>query len=87
MDKELHKLTIISRSEIEITGVIDISEYNDEEIEIETHSGMLTLCGTNFNIVKFDTETGYLNVNGNLDSAYYSEKANNRKKFFSRIFN
>ena len=87
MEKTNHKITIESRCETEITGVIDMGAYNDEEIEIETSCGMLIINGSGFNVTKLDVETGILKISGKIESLYYSEKTTNSSgNVFSRIF-
>jgi sporulation protein YabP len=86
---ESHKITVNTRSEIEITGVTDVEAYNDEEIEILTTEGEMVINGSKFNIIKLDVESGELKISGRIDSLYYNDKSldKERSNFLQRIFN
>lgn len=87
MDNCKHIITIHSRAEIEISGVSDVGEYNSEEMEVQSLEGRIYITGENFNITKFDSESGVLRFTGKIDSlCYTNNNAITSKGFLSKIF-
>ena len=87
MEKNInHSLNIEERSILEITGVKDVTAYNEDELEIVTDFGTLTICGNDFNITKLDVETGELKITGKVDSLFYSEKSEKASGLLKRLF-
>ena len=87
MEKNIHKIFIESRSNVEVNGVTDIGAYNDEEIELDTVDGLMIISGSDLNITKLDVETGICKLSGRIDSIYYTDKnENNNRSLFKRIF-
>lgn len=84
--KKDHKLEIINRNRLCITGVTDVDNFNEEEIYAKTDYGRISIKGSNLNIEVLDVECGNLNVTGSVVSITYSNAVNNGsmlKRMFS----
>jgi len=68
-----HRLIAEERGLLEITGVRDVVNYNESEIELQTTNGNLTVCGSDFNIIKLDVESGEMKIKGCITSLYYTD--------------
>lgn len=80
-----HTLTIDNRNRIFMTGTINVENFEEKSMNIETVMGLLSLKGSDLHIIKFDTEAGELIIEGTIDSLEYL--ANSEKSsFLSRLF-
>lgn len=73
-EKTKHKLTIIDREIIKVTGVLDVISFDEEMIVSETELGVMILKGMNFHINKLDLNNGELEIDGEIHSLLYEEK-------------
>ncbi len=85
MEKQ-HIINAVNRDEIEITGVVEVNSYNEEELDITTDCGNLLVTGTDFNVKKLDVESGVMCVKGKLDSIYYTDNDSTQNKTFLKRF-
>lgn len=81
-----HNLILEGRKKLNITGVKDVSEFNDEKIVLNTHLGELTIDGDNLHINQFTQDTGELSLDGKISALIYTETQKDNGGFFSRIF-
>lgn len=82
-----HKLVILNRENIEITGVTDIVSFDAEEVYLETVQGMLTIQGENMHVSRLALDSGIVMASGNVTSVIYSNnKAVNAGSILSRLF-
>lgn len=73
MTDGLHQLTIINRERLTVSGVLQVLNYDESEIVLETTMGILTFKGNNFNITNLSLETGNLEADGSVNNLSYSE--------------
>lgn len=82
-----HKLVILNRENIEITGVTDIVSFDAEEVYLETVQGMLTIQGENMHVSRLALDSGVVMASGNVTSVMYSNnKTVNTGSILSRLF-
>lgn len=87
-----HKLVIDNREFMEISGVVHVDSFDDEEIILETESGLLAIRGEDLHIRHLNLEEGELNIEGFILELAYSEEKNIRglkgkgKGFLERLF-
>ena len=93
MDKEIitgnHTVNIVKRSNINISGVKKIENFNENEFLLETIMGYMTIKGHDLEIIKLDTYQGDVAIKGKIDSIIYSDIANKKNKeesIFSKLF-
>ena len=83
MDKSVtsnHIINISDRKNITITGVKKIDNFDDKEFLIETCMGILTIKGTDLEIIKLDTYQGDVSIRGKINSLDYTEDTKKTKK-------
>lgn len=85
MEKQ-HTINVVNRNEIEISGVVEVNSYNEDELDITTDFGNLLVSGSNFNVKKLDVESGVMCVKGTLDSIYYTDNSDTQNKTFLKRF-
>ncbi|NLC11172.1 MAG: sporulation protein YabP [Firmicutes bacterium] len=69
-----HQLTIENREKMDITGVLNVDSFDDEEIILETQQGLLAIRGEELHIKNLNLEQGELNVEGLIMELAYSEE-------------
>lgn len=67
-----HSLTIANRERVHITGVIGVDSFDDEEVNLETEMGMLTIRGEELQIKQLDLEKGQFAVEGCVSALQYA---------------
>lgn len=93
MDKDIvitnHNVNIISRKNINITGVKKIDNFDENEFLLETNMGNLLIKGEGLEIIKLDTYQGDVSIKGRIDSLTYTQNSNKKQKnesVFSKLF-
>lgn len=74
MDAEIrHRLELLERKELRVTGVSHVESFTDTEISVETAMGFLVLVGESLHITQLNLDEGTLVVEGHLTSIQYQE--------------
>ena len=84
-----HLVNIENRAKISISGVMDVSSFDEENISAETTMGYLAVKGSNLHISKLNIDSGDLFIEGDIDSVVYTDLKsgkNNKSSFFSKMF-
>src|SRR5690554_5760320 len=87
----LHKLVIDKREKVEVSGVLNVDSFDDQEIILETEQGLLAMRGEDLHINHLNLEQGELVIEGFLLELAYSEERGLRRKdrgksFLERLF-
>ncbi len=80
-----HRLSLENREEMEITGVMNVDSFDDEEVIMDTEQGLLAVRGENLNIKHLNLDQGEVKITGMiLELAYSDQKlsARDRSKGF-----
>jgi len=92
MDKDItgsHNINVVSRKNINITGVKKIESFDENEFLLETTMGYLKITGSELEIIKLDTYQGDVSIKGKIDSFNYLENGKKEKKqesIISKLF-
>ena len=82
-----HDVLLKSRQRMEMTGISDVSSFDEEEIVVQTANSGMSIEGENLKIEKFNSENGELILNGSINGMfYYSKKNVKKKKSFGELF-
>ncbi len=81
-----HHIILEDRKLMTVTGVNDIDSFDEQTVEVYTEYGELIIKGMNLHINKIDVDTGELSVEGEIYSITYTDSAQNKGGFFSRLF-
>ena len=63
-----HKLMMLNRKSMEITGVEDVISFDTKEVLLETTMGILTIKGEDLKVNRLSIEKGELEIEGTVDS-------------------
>lgn len=84
-DKQKHTVLIENRECIEMTGVIDVDSFNEEEINARSEWGNLMVKGNNLSVESLDVTNGELRITGNITALIYTDISSARS-FFGKLF-
>ncbi len=77
---------IEGRKKLNISGVKDVTSFDDETVLLDTVLGKMTVKGEELHIESFNTETGDLSAVGKIHAVVYMSDAKVSGGFLSRIF-
>lgn len=83
-----HEIKLMDRSIITLTGIIKISNFDNEEFLLESNMGVLLIKGEQLEIIKLDTHDGNVKIKGKINSLTYLEnmKKNKEESILSKLF-
>ena len=81
-----HRLELVSREHLLISGVEDVERFDETGIVMSTTAGLLVITGEDLHIGKLSLDGGELSVDGRVDSISYEESPRSSQGLFSRLF-
>jgi sporulation protein YabP len=83
----MSNIIIENRTRANVTGVLDVISFDEENIILDTELGTLILKGHDFRIHKLNVDIGEFIIEGDITSCVYSDEfAKSKGSFFSKIF-
>jgi sporulation protein YabP len=73
---EEHSLSMLNREAMSLSGVKEVSEFSDSRVVLKTIMGDLTVKGKKLTINQLNTDTGTLDVRGEIDTIHYTGSGN-----------
>ena len=89
INKHQHRMAVHNRKNCSLTGVIDVIAFDETEVILETDMGVLMTKGHDLHVKRLDLEKGEVDIDGRIDSFFYSEQKNpivKSESFFGRLF-
>ena len=80
-----HGIVLEDRKSMTLTGIKEVSSFNEQKIVASTETDQLTITGRSLHLANFDPKTGDMRVEGTIDSLVYEDKNINRPKLW-KIF-
>lgn len=84
-----HSFTLDRRKRAVITGVTDVSSFQEHEVVLTIESGEMVITGQNLHISKLLLEEGQLHLDGLVDGVMYQTTVKKERKggrFWKRLF-
>lgn len=82
-----HNLVLEDRAHLTLSGVQDVSSFDEETIAVVTDLGELTLKGQNLHINRLSLEMGEMVVDGEISALLYAEPMHEKEgSLFKRMF-
>ena len=86
----LHKVTMLDRKSMTLSGIKDVISFDESEIVLDSHQGMLTIKGEQLHVSRLSLEKGEVDVDGRIDSFVYMgehpEKTGKGSNLLTRLF-
>lgn len=86
MENNGHKVTLVQRERLEITGVEEVESFDESTIIMSTNLGALIVRGEGLHIETLSLDGGALKVEGRVESLTYEEVSEARGGLLSRLF-
>jgi sporulation protein YabP len=84
-EKKNHTLTLQNREVLELSGISDVTAFNEEEIVATCDWGDIMIKGSSLHVEILDLETGELKIVGKVAALVYNDRIQ-PKGFFKRVF-
>ena len=79
-----HQLILQDRNRLELSGVTDVEDFDENTVNCRTVSGRLTVCGNNLRVQRLDLDGTALSIEGSIDSLTYTDVR--KGGLFGRLF-
>ena len=86
MPQAAHRLELIGRDRLTVSGVEDVERFDETGIIMSTSAGTLVITGEDLHIGKLSLDGGELHVDGRVDSVSYEDDGAGRGGVFNRQF-
>ena len=89
INKRQHKMVINNRKNGSLTGVKDVIAFDEGEVILETDMGVLMIKGQDLHVKRLNLENGEVDLEGRMDSFFYSEQKNSSgrsESLLTRLF-
>lgn len=80
VNNEEHKLVVVDRQTLNISGVLKIESFDAEEFLLKTNMGNLGIKGSNLEIIKLDLAEKKISIKGIINTIVYLENLVKEKK-------
>lgn len=80
-----HSLIIENRSVLTLTGVTDVSGFDDLTVNVFTDYGQIIIKGVKLHISKLSLDTGEVTIDGTINSLQYTSSSQ-QKGMLSKLF-
>lgn len=84
-----HEVKLSSRTRLEMTGIEDVSSFDEQGIILQSCMGGISIEGEGLKIETFSTGSGDLVITGKISGILYFGSSSGEKEksgFFSRLF-
>ncbi|MBQ5783140.1 MAG: sporulation protein YabP [Oscillospiraceae bacterium] len=80
-----HTVTMENRRNVKITGVVQVTSYDEYKIVLRTDYGKLTVSGRNLVAGEISTDSGILQLEGDIDFLQYSRDKGKSEKGLAKL--
>lgn len=82
------ELRLLNRRLLDISGVLNVESFDNEEFLLQTELGHLTITGQQLHIKNLNLEQGLVSIEGQVNSMFYLEPgaSSSGKGFFGKLF-
>lgn len=80
MAKTPHRLSLDDRKSGTLTGVRDVSSFDEKEILLLTAEGKLLIKGEQLHVKRLSLEKGEVDIEGRVDSLTYLSKNTDKRE-------
>ena len=80
-----HAVTIDNRENLALSGISDVSGFDEQTVNLQTPYGNLIVKGENMHINKLSLESGDVSIDGKINSLQYLGDTR-QKGFVSKLF-
>lgn len=71
MVQEEHTLRLVGRGELTVTGVSEVSRFEEDGVLLQTDMGELTVQGQNLQLKELSLDGGRVAISGEISAMFY----------------
>lgn len=75
-----HKVSLMDRQMLDVSGIINVEKFTDENVVLETEQGTLDIKGEKMHMKQLNLDGGMIIVEGLIKSLTYSDGASTKDK-------
>lgn len=86
---KMQNIILENRNKLHLSGVLDVLNFDEEIVTVDTELGILVIKGADLRLNKFNLENAELSIDGEIISMVYDDKSYSGKKgesLFTKIF-
>ena len=80
-----HSLELVDRNNLEMQGVEEVLQFNEEKVTVQTVRGDLEIRGQDLHLQSLDLEAGKLAISGFVSALIY-DATPDRRSLWKRFF-
>ena len=86
---KMQNIILENRNKLHLSGVLDVLNFDESVITVDTELGVLIVKGSDLRLNKFNLDNSELSIDGEVNSMAYDDKTSQSKRgegLFNRIF-
>lgn len=81
-----HTLMLDAQGRLSLTGVVDVTSFDETLVALETSRGMLAVRGEGLHVERLSLENGELTLSGEVRAMEYDDNLMTRGGILARFF-
>ena len=81
-----HTLSLDGQGKLRLTGVSDVTSFDEVRVVLETTRGMLAVKGEGLHVERLSLESGELTLSGQVQAMEYDDNLMTRGGLWARFF-
>lgn len=77
---KMQNIILENRNKLHLSGVLDVLNFDEEIVTVDTELGILVVKGADLRLNKFNLENAELSIDGEVTSMTYDNKTYSGKK-------
>ena len=83
----MQNIFLENRNKLNVTGVLDVLNFDEQIITVETEMGVLVIKGSDLKLNKYNLDDTELSIEGEISSLAYEDKVNHKNEsLLAKIF-
>lgn len=83
----MQNIFLENRNKLNVTGVLDVLNFDEQMITMETELGILVIKGSDLKLNKYNLDDTELMIEGEISSLLYDDKVNHKNEsLLAKIF-
>lgn len=83
----MQNIFLENRNKLNVTGVLDVLNFDEQVITVETELGVLIIKGCDLKLNKYNLDDTELSIEGEINSLTYEERTNKKSEsILAKIF-
>lgn len=83
----MQNIFLENRNRLSVTGVLDVLNFDEQVVTMETELGVLAVKGSDLKLNKYNLDDTEISVEGEISSLTYEDKVNKKSEsLLAKIF-